>query len=81
MKTTRLTSSLPSSLSAAAGVALAFALLLLPLAPAASAQDTDRTDASMTNTPPPTYVIRNARVVTVSGADIEGGGEQRAGEG
>lgn len=73
MKTNRLHSSLSASLSALAGVALAFALALLPLAPTASAQDTDRTDASMTNTPPPTYVIRNARVVTVSGADIEGG--------
>jgi imidazolonepropionase-like amidohydrolase len=65
MKTTRL-----SSLTSAA---LAFALLALPLARPASAQDTDRTDASMTNTPAPTYVIRNARIVTVSGADIEGG--------
>ncbi|HEX8353719.1 MAG TPA: amidohydrolase family protein, partial [Pyrinomonadaceae bacterium] len=53
--------------------ALAFALLALPHARPALAQDTDRTDASMTNTPAPTYVIRNARVVTVSGADIEGG--------
>jgi imidazolonepropionase-like amidohydrolase len=35
------------------------------------AQDTDRNDPSMTNTPPPTYVIRGAHVVTVSGADIE----------
>ncbi|MET0624337.1 MAG: amidohydrolase family protein [Pyrinomonadaceae bacterium] len=73
MKTTRRSSSLPASLSALAGVAVALALVLLPLAPAAAAQDTDRTDASMTNTPPPTYVIRGARVVTVSGADIEGG--------
>lgn len=39
----------------------------------ARAQDTDRTDAQMTNTPLPTYVIRNARIVTVSGAEIEGG--------
>lgn len=73
MKTNRLPSTLSASLSALAGVAVSFALVLLPLARAASAQDTDRTDASMTNTPPPTYVIRNARVVTVSGADIEGG--------
>jgi imidazolonepropionase-like amidohydrolase len=53
---------------------LAAALLfaLLP-ARAARAQDTDRTDPQMTNTPPPVYVIRNARVVTVSGADIENG--------
>lgn len=48
-------------------------LLLLPLARAARGQDTDRTDAQMTNTPAPTYVIRNARIITVSGADIEGG--------
>jgi imidazolonepropionase-like amidohydrolase len=61
MKTRRL-SSLTNAL-------LAAALFSLPLA--ARAQDTDRTDASMTNTPLPTYVIRGARVVTVSGADIE----------
>ena len=69
MKTTRLC----ARLSALGGVALAAALVALPLARPARAQDTDRTDASMTNTPAPTYVIRNARVVTVSGADIEGG--------
>jgi imidazolonepropionase-like amidohydrolase len=69
MKTLRL----KASLSAFGRAALAFALLALPLVRPASAQDTDRTDASMTNTPAPTYVIRNARVVTVSGADIEGG--------
>ena len=39
----------------------------------AIAQDTDRTDAQLSNTPAPTYVIRNARIVTVSGADIENG--------
>jgi imidazolonepropionase-like amidohydrolase len=39
----------------------------------ARAQDPDRTDAQMTNTPAPTYVIRNARIITVSGADIENG--------
>src|SRR5438105_12856931 len=38
-----------------------------------AAQDTDRIDAQLTNTPAPTYVIRNARIVTVSGADIENG--------
>jgi imidazolonepropionase-like amidohydrolase len=48
---------------------LAAVLCLLPSS--TRAQDTDRTDASMTNTPLPTYVIRGARVVTVSGADIE----------
>ncbi|MDT7687565.1 MAG: hypothetical protein QOJ70_1819 [Acidobacteriota bacterium] len=51
---------------------LACALLCaLPLV--VRAQDTDRTDPQMTNTPAPTYVIRNARIVTVSGANIEGG--------
>lgn len=35
------------------------------------AQDPVRPDPSMTDTPAPTYVIRNARVVTVSGADID----------
>src|SRR5919107_144842 len=61
MKTRRL-SSLTKAL-------LAAVLVVLPVT--ARAQDTDRTDASMTNTPLPTYVIRGARVVTVSGADIE----------
>jgi imidazolonepropionase-like amidohydrolase len=49
------------------------AALLLALTSVVRAQDTDRTDPQMTNTPPPTYVIRGARVVTVSGADIESG--------
>jgi imidazolonepropionase-like amidohydrolase len=35
------------------------------------AQDPMRPDPGMTDTPAPTYAIRNARVVTVSGADIE----------
>ncbi|HEX7315445.1 MAG TPA: amidohydrolase family protein [Pyrinomonadaceae bacterium] len=61
MKTRRL-SSLTNAL-------LALVLFTLPLT--ARAQDTDRTDASMTNTPLPTYVIRGAHVVTVSGADID----------
>ncbi|HEV8140751.1 MAG TPA: amidohydrolase family protein [Pyrinomonadaceae bacterium] len=39
----------------------------------AIAQDTDRIDPQLTNTPLPTYVIRNARIVTVSGAEIENG--------
>lgn len=47
--------------------------LLVPLLHITRAQDTDRTDAQMTNTPLPTYVIRNARIVTASGADIENG--------
>ncbi len=61
MKTTRL-SSLTQAL-------LALVLFALPLS--VRAQDTDRTDPSMTNTPPPVYVIRGAHVVTVSGADID----------
>jgi imidazolonepropionase-like amidohydrolase len=56
-------------LSSLTGALLAAALFALPFS--TRAQDTDRTDASMTNTPLPTYVIRGARVVTVSGADIE----------
>ena len=59
-------------LSPLTGVLLAAALCLLPTSVmVARGQDTDRTDASMTNTPLPTYVIRGAHVVTVSGADIE----------
>ena len=56
---------------------LRFKTLLLALAFCAlctsfvRAQDPMRPDPSMTDTPAPTYVIRNARVVTVSGADIE----------
>ena len=56
-----------------AAIFLLSLLVLVPLAQQARAQDTDRTDAQMTNTPAPTYVIRNARIVTVSGADIENG--------
>lgn len=53
---------------------LVFALLAsLSFAGDARGQDTGRTDAQMTNTPAPTYVIRNARIVTVSGADIDNG--------
>ena len=63
MKTTRLTAAL---------FAFAVVFALTPLR-VARAQDTDRTDPQMTNTPAPVYVIRNARIVTVSGADIEGG--------
>ncbi|HEX8149339.1 MAG TPA: amidohydrolase family protein [Pyrinomonadaceae bacterium] len=59
-------------LSSLSGALLAAILCLPPTSlMVARAQDTDRTDASMTNTPPPTYVIRGAHVVTVSGADIE----------
>ena len=37
------------------------------------AQDTDRIDPQLTNTPLPTYVILNARIVTVNGPEIEKG--------
>lgn len=58
--------------SSLTGAVLAAVLWVLPTGfMVARAQDTDRPDASMTNTPLPTYVIRGARVVTVSGADIE----------
>ncbi len=56
-------------LSSLTGALLAAVLFALPVA--TRAQDTDRTDPSMTNTPPPTYVIRGAHVVTVSGADLD----------
>jgi len=49
----------------------ALALGALPFAPAASAQDTVTPDAQLEAAD--TYVIRNARVVTVSGPDIENG--------
>lgn len=49
---------------------LALALCALSAA-AARAQDPVRPDPNMTDTPAPTYVIRGARVVTVSGAAIE----------
>jgi imidazolonepropionase-like amidohydrolase len=54
---------------------LLFALVLsIPvLSERVSAQETDRVDAQLTNTPAPTYIIRNARIVTVTGADIENG--------
>jgi imidazolonepropionase-like amidohydrolase len=72
MKTTRLFASRLFASSRCPATLLVVALLFaLTLARAARAQDTDRTDPQMTNTPAPTYVIRNARVVTVSGADIE----------
>lgn len=48
-------------------------LFLLVIGVTAVAQETGRIDASLTNTPLPTYIIRNARIVTVSGPDIENG--------
>jgi imidazolonepropionase-like amidohydrolase len=56
-------------------VALLALAALFALAPsrAARAQDADRPDPQFSNTPTPTYVIRGARIVTVSGADIENG--------
>jgi imidazolonepropionase-like amidohydrolase len=68
----------PDPLSKGEGVRITFAFVVLIGAillwsSAAFAQDTDRVDPQLTNTPAPTYVIRNARIVTVSGADIENG--------
>ena len=53
-----------------ANLLAAFALCLLSSV-VVSAQDTDRPDPNMSDTPAPTYVIKGARVVTVSGADID----------
>ena len=59
-------------LSSLTNALLAAVLFALPLSVrVVRAQDTDRNDPSMTNTPLPTYVIRGAHVVTVSGADID----------
>ncbi|MFY9619467.1 MAG: amidohydrolase family protein [Pyrinomonadaceae bacterium] len=59
--------------SIASLVMLLAVLIFTGLSGKAIAQDTDRIDPKLTNTPLPTYVIRNARIVTVSGADIENG--------
>jgi imidazolonepropionase-like amidohydrolase len=72
MKTTQRSKASASARRFVAALAIAV-LALIPLSRAASAQDTDRTDSQMTNTPAPTFVIRNARIVTVSGAEIESG--------
>ncbi|HEX8559578.1 MAG TPA: amidohydrolase family protein [Pyrinomonadaceae bacterium] len=64
MKTTR-------RLNALCGALAAAALFALPPAAPSRAQDINKPDPQMTNTPAPTYVIRGARVVTVSGADVE----------
>lgn len=58
----------PTQLSALLALVFLFAV-----PHAARAQDADRPDPTLTNTPAPTYVIRGARIVTVSGADIENG--------
>jgi imidazolonepropionase-like amidohydrolase len=59
-------------LSSLTNALLVAVLCALPtLVKVVRAQDTDRNDPSMTNTPLPTYVIRGAHVVTVSGAEIE----------
>jgi len=50
---------------------LLLAFALCALSAAVRAQDPVRPDPGMTDTPAPTYVIRGARVVTVSGADID----------
>ena len=52
---------------------LSVAALLCLFCSNAIAQDTDRTDSQLSATPPATYIIRNAHIVTVSGADIENG--------
>jgi imidazolonepropionase-like amidohydrolase len=49
------------------------AILSLLVSGIGYAQDTDRIDPQLTNTPLPTYVIRNAHIVTISGAEIENG--------
>jgi imidazolonepropionase-like amidohydrolase len=66
--------SLPRVVVARRVVASALALLMLLLPVAASAQQASSTMGPqfMSGTPG-TYAIRNARIVTVSGADIEGG--------
>jgi imidazolonepropionase-like amidohydrolase len=63
----------PLSLRGLVAFLSVFSFLALPLSRTARAQDTDRPDPQLTNTPAPTYVIRNARIVTVFGADIDGG--------
>jgi imidazolonepropionase-like amidohydrolase len=56
------------------GSVIWFAVVLLFISgSSATAQDTDRIDPQLTNTPLQSYVIRNARIVTVSGAEIENG--------
>jgi imidazolonepropionase-like amidohydrolase len=51
--------------------ALAALLLCVLCSTFARAQDPDRPDPNMSDTPVPAYVIRGARVVTVSGAEME----------
>src|ERR1700755_543436 len=53
-----------------ANILAAFALCAL-CAVAALAQDTDRPDPNMTDTPAPTYLIRGARALTVAGAEMD----------
>ncbi|HEV2860020.1 MAG TPA: amidohydrolase family protein [Pyrinomonadaceae bacterium] len=62
-----------NSTSFAAVVCALAALLNFSAPPAVRAQDTDRPDPKMSGEPLGTYVIRNAHVVTVSGADIDNG--------
>jgi len=56
-----------------AALAALVALSQFSFPPPARAQDTDRPDPKFAGEPAGTYVIRGARVVTVSGADIERG--------
>jgi imidazolonepropionase-like amidohydrolase len=71
MKTTRLNPVSHARLSALLLALCALALGALTVSPAISAQDTVTPDTSLEEAG--TYVIRNARIVTVSGADIENG--------
>ncbi|HVF86361.1 MAG TPA: hypothetical protein VM866_02170, partial [Pyrinomonadaceae bacterium] len=49
------------------------ATLLIALTAIAEAQQTSSVSVGTMSTPPGTYIIRNARIVTVSGADVENG--------
>lgn len=59
--------------SAALRAACLLASLFIALAPPAGAQQTNSPSVATMNAPLGTYVIRNARIVTVSGADIDNG--------
>jgi imidazolonepropionase-like amidohydrolase len=69
----RLTKLFDANRVARRALALAFFVAVFSFASDARGQDTDRPDPGMTNTPLPTYVIRNARVVTAAGADLDNG--------
>ena len=68
----------PIPLPGGEGVRALFVVMIAALvfslaAVTAFAQDTDRIDPQLSNTPLPTYVIRNAHIVPVSGTEIENG--------